>query len=137
MARLGLFRKIQPSAGGITADVVSRLQDNVTDAIDQLTKDDDLLRAPVVSLSASAIIPAGAAFVVYRGGASRVLSLPPAAAQGPNVGQLLAVLNATASSVTIARAGADTVGGTSSVTLAAGALMLLASDGVSAWCKAP
>lgn len=137
MARLGLFRKVQPPPGPAQADLVSRLQDNVTEAVNRLTQDDDLLRAPVVTLAASASIPATAALVVYRGGASRVLALPLAAAQGQNVGQLLCVLNVTASSVTIARAGADTVAGTSSVTLAAGALMLLASDGVSHWCKAP
>ncbi|WP_297826410.1 hypothetical protein [Mycobacterium sp.] len=134
MARLGLFRKVQPPPGPGMADVVSRLQDNVTDAVNRLTQDDDLVRAPAVNLSAAAPIPSGSSVVVYRGGAGQVLTLPPASAQGASIGQVLFVLNATASSVTIARTGADTVGGGASVSLSAGALMILASDGVGRWC---
>jgi hypothetical protein len=137
MARRGLYAKIQPPPGPVTADVVSRLQDNLSTAVDRLTQDDDLVCSPTVVLSASGVIPGTATVVVYRGGASRVLTLPPAAAQGPGTGQVLFVLNPTVSSVTLARTGSDLVAGATSVTLAAGALMVLASDGVTSWCKAP
>lgn len=137
MARRGLFSKIQPPPGAVQADLAGRLQDNVTQAVDQLTADDDLIRSPVVRLTASGAIPAGAAVVVYAGGASRILTLPPANAQGPNVGAVLFLFNASTSSVTVARVSADKVAGGASITVAAGALCVLVSDGVSMWGKAP
>ena len=136
MARKGLFSKVQPGAS-VTPDVVSRLQDNVSLAVNQLTADDDLIRSPVVRFVAGGAIPATAAVVVYAGGPGQTLTLPLAAAQGANVGAIVHLLNTSASSVTLARVGMDLVGGGASVTLAAGGLMVLASDGQARWCKAP
>lgn len=133
MARKGLFAKIQPPPGAVQADLVSRLQDNLADVVNQLTADDDLFRSPAVYLSASALIPSGAAVVVYKGGPSRILTLPPASGQGVTAGQLLAVLNVASVAVTLAPAGGDTLNGTTSLLLPAGGMLLLAADGVSRW----
>jgi hypothetical protein len=50
---------------------------------------------------------------------------------------VLFLLNTSPNAVTIARGSADTVAGAASVALAAGALMVLASDGATKWLKAP
>jgi hypothetical protein len=75
--------------------------------------------------------------VSHSGGAGKTLTLPPAASQGSNVGAVLFLLNTSPNAVTIARGSADTVAGAASVALAAGALMVLASDGATKWLKAP
>ncbi len=116
---------------------MSRVQDNLAVAINQLTADDDLIRSPVVRFASSGTIPVGAAVVVYAGGPTQTLTLPPAAAQGKNVGCVLLVLNTSASAVTLARSAADLLAGGATASLAAGALAILASDGASNWCKAP
>lgn len=131
MARRGLFRKIQQ----IKDAILSRVQDNIFDAVETLAKDHDVVSAPVTTLIMSAAIPPGASIVAYGGGPSQTLTLPAANALGTNVGAVVFFLNTASIAVTIVPSRGDTLNGGASLSLAAGVLCVLASDGVSKWLR--
>lgn len=130
--RRGLFTKVQPGET-VTADVVSRLQDNASAAFDRLSADHDIISSPVVRLATSGVVQAGTAIAVFQGGAGCTVTLPTAANQGANVGSLLVFANRSTVTVTLKPAGSDTVNGFKSYVLGAGAVAILVSDGAAEW----
>lgn len=132
MARPGLFKKIQGVAAQVTLDLLSRVQDNITDAVNTLTADDDILRAPAFTMVVSGEIPPAKSVVLFRGAAGQELTLPLSNGQGDNVAALVVVANLSANAVTIRSAGSDTVNGGTSMSLLAGAVAIFTSDGAGA-----
>ncbi len=128
MARRGLLNQVNPSD-----PTMAQMERNVRDAVERLTADDDLVQAPVVSLAAGGPIPSGATVVVYRGAGGQTLSLPLASARGGNTAAVVHVVNTASAAVTLARSGADTLNGAASLSLGAGKLALLVSDGAAIW----
>jgi hypothetical protein len=126
--RVGLLKTVQ-----FPDELSNRFQANVRDAVQQLAEDHDLLSVPVAALSASGAIQAGKSVVVYAGNTLATLTLPLASAQGKSTAAILLVANASTGPITIRTAGTDTISGAKNVTLAALALLVLASDGVSQW----
>jgi hypothetical protein len=116
---------------------VARLQDDLRDALTILSSDDDVLRAPVLSLVATGAVPQGTSVVVFSGRTAQSISLPAANSQGANVSVLVLILNTSTSAVTIYPSGADKIKGLAAMTVAAGVVSLLASDGVSKWLGLP
>lgn len=135
MARKDLFRKIRPTPGApVTGDLIARLQDNVGEAVNTLTGDDDMLRAPIARLVASGAIPAGAAVAVFSGGPGCTVTLPPAASQGVNVASIVMFINRSATvNVAIKPSPGEQVNGGTSMTVGTTSLVTFVSDGVSAW----
>lgn len=123
MARPGLGSKLQ------TKD------QNLVDVIETLANDHDVISSPVTTLVGSAAIPPGASIVAYVGGASQILSLPPANALGPNVGAVVFLLNLSSGNVTVVPTRGDSVNATTSLVVATNVLAILVSDGVSKWLR--
>lgn len=130
MARRGLLKTGQPRNPEVAA-----LQAAVRDAVDQLALDHDVVSAPVVTLVATANIPPGASIVAYVGGPNATLTLPPANALGANVGAVVFLLNTASVAVTVVPSRGDSVNGTTSLSVAAGVLCVLASDGSNKWLR--
>jgi len=128
MARKGLLGKNRP-----TDQELSRVYDEVRDAFEKVAGDHDVLSSPTAMLVATATIPAGTAIVNFMGATGQTLTLPPANAQGQNVGALLVVMNTSPNTVTLVPTKGDTINGTTSVTLATNTMRTLASNGVAAW----
>lgn len=133
MARKGLYKKIQPPPGAVTADLVSRVQDNIRDAVETLASDHDVWTSPAINIVATGTIPPDAAIVAYRGGASQTLTLPPANAQGLSAGAQLVVMNLATVAVTLAPTKGDTINGSTSFSAPTNTATVLTSDGASAW----
>jgi hypothetical protein len=129
MARVGLYKEVPSPAD----DVLQRIQKNIIDAVNTLTKDDDILRVPVVTMVATGNIQAGKSVVVFTGSANQTLTLPQSKAQGASVSAVLVVLNTSAVATTIIPTGGDTVNGLLTLSLAAGVAVYLTSDGVNKW----
>ena len=129
MARTGLGQKIQAS------DSPARLVDNLRDVIETLARDHDVVSAPAATLIASGIIPPGAAAVVFTGGPTQTLTLPPANALGASVVAVIFFLNTSPNAVTLVPSRGDSVNGGTSLSVAAGALVVLACDGVNKWLR--
>lgn len=128
MARKGLLGKNRP------ADLeLSRVYDEVRDAFEKVAADHDVLSSPTVLAIDSMAVPAATAILNFTGGAGKILTLPPANAQGPSVGALLVVMNTSPSNLTVVPSRGDTVNGTTSLTVNAGTMRILASNGVGAW----
>ena len=128
MARKGLlntFRAVDPE--------VSRLMDNVRDALDDLSAAQDVASYPVAFLIASGPVPPSAAIVNFTGGASQTLTLPPASGHGASVGAVLMVMNTSASTVTVVPSRGDAINGGTSVTLATNTVRVFVSNGQAAW----
>ena len=130
MARTGLLKTFQPRD-----QETSRLQAITKDAVDQLAKDHDVVSSPAVSLIGTGNIPPGASVIVYTGAASQTLTLPPANNLGANVAAVVFLLNVTAAAVTVVPSRGDSVNGTTSLSVAATTLCVLASDGISKWLR--
>ena len=122
--RRGLLKTVQ-----LPDERTNRFQANVRDALEVLSADDDTLQAPITSMAVAGQIAAGKSVVWYTGAPGATLTLPPANALGANVAALLAIVNASSGAITIRPSGADTVNGGASLSLAAGGVLLLVSDG--------
>jgi hypothetical protein len=112
---------------------VSQLQQNVKDAVETLASDHDIISVPVQALAASGAALAGRSLVLYQGAPGATVTLPAAASQGTNTGDVVIVLNRSTGAIAVAAAPTDTIGGLLSVTLVAAAALILASDGVHEW----
>lgn len=112
---------------------VAELQASVRDAVEQLAADHDVISSPVKVLVASGAILPGASLVVYAGGPSQTISLPPANGLGTSTGAVIAFLNTASVAVTLIPSRGDTLNGTTSLAISAGGLAILASDGVNKW----
>ncbi len=129
-----------PRRGLLTTDqvadpTVQRNFERVRGAIERLALDDDMASGPISNLIATGNIPPGVSFVVFGGGASQTLTLPPANALGPSTGLALIFLNTSPNTVTIIPSRGDSVNGTTSMTVATNVLAILACDGVSKWLR--
>lgn len=92
------------------------------------------LQARVTSIATSQAIPAtSGTYIRFTGAAGQTLTLPAANAATAGYCPMIFIRNVSANSVTIARAGADTIDGLTSISLPSGAGVMVASDGVSAW----
>jgi len=128
MARKGLFEKVQVA----TSDL-SRVQDNVRKAVEQLAVDHDTVSSPVTAMVATGNVPSGASLVSYTGGPGNTLTLPPANSLGTNTGAVVIIVNTSTSAVTLQPSRGDTINGLTSISLPGGAVADLASDGISKW----
>jgi len=126
--RKGLLRRIHPQDPDL-----GRVEQNVAEAFNATADQVNVTAVPVTRLSVTSVIAAGVAIITFAGVAGQVLTLPPAAAQGDNVGTVIYVMNLSTVAVTLARGGADTVNGGASMSLAAGKLGICVSDGMTAW----
>lgn len=124
----GLFKKFQ--TGDSNQD---RLQANIRDAVDVLAADHDVISAPVNSLVVTAAMAAGKAINWYRGTPGATLTLPLANALGANVAAVVIVGNASSGAISVIAAQPNTLTVGASVSVAAGALVMLVSDGISKW----
>ena len=128
--RRGLFQPDQ------VADRVTQTNfTRVRDAIETLAADHDIVSGPASNLVASGNIPPGASFLVFSGGATQTITLPPANALGANVCAALLLLNTSPNTVTVIPSRGDSVNATTSLSVATNVLVLLASDGVSKWLR--
>jgi hypothetical protein len=130
MARKGLLRTDQ-----VADQTTQRNFDRVSDAVETLARDHDVISSPVTVLVGTAAIPPGVSVAVYVGGASQTLTLPPANALGTSVASVLMLLNTSANTVTVVPSRGDSVNGTTSLSVATAVLALLVSDGVSKWLR--
>jgi hypothetical protein len=105
----------------------------VRDAIEVLAADHDVISSVVKVLVATGPVPAGASVVAYSGGPSRTLTLPPANALGTSTSSVVILLNLATVSVTVVPSRGDTINGLTSLSVSAGAMAILASDGVNRW----
>jgi hypothetical protein len=131
--RKGLLRKVQPPPGNVTGDILSRIQENVSEAFETVSADHDVISSPTVRLVASAPVPVSAGIVVFSGATGCTLTLPLAAVLGAGVGMVVHLMNLSTAAVTLARSGTDTLNGAASLSLAAGKLAILVADGVASW----
>jgi hypothetical protein len=127
--RAGLYKEVPSPAD----ELLSRVQKNLKDAIEVLAADHDVLSAPVTSLVVTGQIPAGKSVVVFRGNAGQTLTLPRAQVQGQNVAALIFLLNTSANAVTVKPTAGDTLNGALTMSLPAGGVVSLSSDGVNKW----
>lgn len=102
-------------------------------AVEQLTADDDVVASPAQTLITSGAIKPGSMVVVYTGGASQTLTLPPANSQGQGIGFVLVIMNTASVAVTAIPSRGDSINGTTSVAFAPAAMRVLASDGNTKW----
>jgi hypothetical protein len=130
MARKGLLGKNRPAESEL-----SRVYDEVRDAFEKVAADHDVVSSPVVVAVVSGVIPAGAAIVKFNGGTGQRLTLPPANAQGTNVGTEIVVVNASQVGVEVATSRGDALGGVlgAVATVGAGQLVWFIADGATNW----
>lgn len=126
--RSGLFKRFQ--TGDSNQD---RIQANIRDAVDTLAADHDVISAPINSLVIAASIASGKAINWYRGTPGVTLTLPLANALGANVAAVVIVGNASGGAISIVAAQPNALTTGTSVSVAAGAIAVLVSDGVSKW----
>jgi hypothetical protein len=125
----GLFEKIPFQA----ETDLSRVQDRVADTFDKLATAHDVISSPVVRMIASGVVAAGSAVIVFAGGPGCTLTLPTAANQGTSIASVMMFLNRASVAVTLKPSTGEKVKGATSLSVAAGTLAILASDGVSQW----
>lgn len=126
--RSGLLKTVQ-----FTDELENRFQANVKAALETLSADDDMVNAPITSYLVTGQIAPGKSLVMFRGNVGQTLSLPPAKAQGDNVGAVVFLGNPTGNAVTVIPTAGDALNGLLTLSVAAGALLVLVSDGVSKW----
>ena len=86
---------------------VAQLQANLRDALEVLSADDDVLRAPALALTATGGVPPGTSVVVFNGRTAQSIGLPAANSQGAGVSALVLILNVSTSAVTVYPSRAD------------------------------
>lgn len=127
----GLLKTVQ-----FPDELSNRFQGNVRDVVETLAAAHDVVSAPVLSMSATGVIPAGKAVVVFTGRTGQTLTLPQAKAQGTSTAAVIWVMNTSPNALTLVPALGDTVGGALSLSMGSGTAAMLVSDGVSKWLKA-
>lgn len=129
MARKGVYSRVQvPDNSDL-----SRIQDAIAKAIETLANDDDDVMSPVTAVSVTSQLQNGSTVVVFKGNASQVVTLSLANSQGAGIGQVAIFENTGMSAVTINAAGGNTINGATSLVVAAGIVVFLASDGATKW----
>jgi hypothetical protein len=129
--RSGLLKKLT-----FPDPLTNQLVANLSDAINTLSSDDDVFTAPSTVMVGTGKLPAGAATVFYRGAPGAQLTLPSAqsqAVQGNARAALVVLGNEASGAITLLASGGDSINGAKSLSLAAGALAMVASDGFSRW----
>jgi hypothetical protein len=82
----------------------------------------------------STVLDATTCYFTFTGStASQTITLPAANLYGSSRTQMLVIRNKASVTVTVARAGSDTIDGATSIILAPGACVFLFSDGSTAW----
>lgn len=129
------MRKGLLSTDQVADPTIQRNFARVREAVEKLAVDHDVVSGSIANLIATGNIPPGVSFVVFNGGASQTLTLPPANALGQSVGLVLVFLNTSPNNVTLIPSRGDSVNGTTSLTVATNVLAILACDGVSKWLR--
>lgn len=123
MARKGVSQRVQTPDPGLK------------DALELLAQDHDVISSPAVTLINTGNIPPGASVVVFNGGGSKTLTLPPARALGPGIAAIIFLLNTSTNAVTLVPSLGDSVNGTTLLIVGSNVLVVLGSDGVNKWLR--